>query len=83
MPEKDTFSVRIDPDKRARLDSLAARMDRPRSYLVSQAIDQFLDYHAWKADRVSEGAAAAERGETVEHDDLFEGLRDRYRAKPR
>ena len=83
MAEKDTFSVRLDPDKRTQLDNLASRMDRPRSYLVSQAIDQFLDYHAWKIERVTEGIAAAERGETVPHDLLFESLRDRYRAKPR
>jgi len=80
MAGKDTFSVRLDPDKRARLDRLAASMDRSRSYLVSQAIDHFLDYHAWKLERVTEGVEAAERGETVSHDILFERLRDRYRA---
>jgi len=83
LAKKDTFSVRLDPDKRARLDDLAARMDRPRSDLVTQAIDQFLDYHAWKVERVSEGMAAAGRGETVSHDLLFDHLRDRYRTKPR
>jgi len=83
MPEKDTFSVRLDPNKRKQLDSLAASMDRPRSYLVGQAIDQFLDYHVWKRERVEEGRAAADRGEFVAHDDLFEELRRRYRAKAR
>lgn len=82
MPERDTFSVRLDPEKRKQLDSLAARMDRPRSYLVGQAIDQYLDYHAWKLQRVAEGAAAADRGELVDHGDLFGELRRRYRAKP-
>lgn len=82
-PEKDTFSVRLDPEKRKQLDSLAAHMDRPRSYLVGQAIDQYLDYHAWKLERVAEGVAAADRGELVEHDELFGELRRRYRAKPR
>ena len=83
MPEKDTFSVRLDPEKRKQLDSLAARMDRPRSYLVGQAIDQYLDYHAWKLERVAEGIAAADRDELIDHDDLFGELRRRYRAKPR
>jgi len=83
MPEKDTFSVRLDPDKRKQLDRLAASMDRPRSYLIGQAIDQFLDYHAWKLERVEEGRAAADRGELVGHDDLFGELRSRYRPKPR
>lgn len=45
MPEEDTFSVRLEPDEREKLDSLAASMDRPRSHLVAQAIDHFLDYH--------------------------------------
>ena len=83
MAEKDTFSVRLDPEKREQLDSLAASMDRPRSYLVSQAIDQFLEYHAWKLERVEEGRAAADRGELVTHEHLFGELRHRYRAKPR
>ncbi len=80
MPEKDTFSVRLDAAKRQQLDSLAASMDRPRSYLVSQAIDQFLDYHEWKLHSVEEGRAAADRGELVSHDDLFGDLRRRYRS---
>lgn len=84
MAERNTFSVRLDPEKRQQLDRLAATMDRSRSYLVSQAIDQFLDYHAWKLDRVNEGLAAADRGELVSHDDLFGELRRRYSsAKPR
>ncbi len=84
MPEKDTFSVRLEPDKREKLDSLAASMDRPRSYLVAQAIDQFLDYHEWKLEQVEEGRAAADRGELVSHEELFDDLRSRYRRrKPR
>ncbi len=82
MAEKDAFSVRLEPEKRAQLDRLATRMDRPRSYLVSQAIDQFLEYHAWKLERVEEGRAAADCGELVAHEDLFGELRRRYRAKP-
>lgn len=77
MAEKETFSVRLDPERREQLDRLAESMDRPRSYLVNQAIDQFLDYHAWKLERVEEGRSAAERGELVPHDELFERLRGR------
>lgn len=83
MAEKDTFSVRLDPEKRRQLDSLAARLERSRSYLVGQAIDQYLDYHAWKLERVAEGVDAADRGELIAHDDLFAGLRRRSRAKRR
>lgn len=83
MAERETFSVRLDPEKREQLDRLAASMDRPRSYLVGQAIEQFLEYHAWKLKLVEEGLAAADRGDLVSHEDLFGKLRRRYRAKPR
>jgi len=81
MSEKNTFSVRLDPEKRKKLDSLAASMDRPRSYLVSEAIDRYLDYHAWKLECVEEGMAAADRGDLVDHDVLFRDLRNRYRRQ--
>jgi len=83
MSEKATFSIRLEREKRDQLDRLAERMDRPRSYLVGQAIDAYLAYHAWKLERVAEGAAAADRGELVEQDDVFGELRGRYRAKAR
>lgn len=84
MAGKDTFSVRLDPEQREQLDRLAASMDRPRSYVVSEAIAQYLDYHTWKLERVEEGKAAAERGELVDHDELFRDLRHRYgRHNPR
>jgi predicted transcriptional regulator len=83
LSDKDTFSVRIPPEARERLDALAATMDRPRSYLVKEAIDQYLAYHAWKIDRVREGIQAADRGELHSHDVLFRELRTRYAPKKR
>ena len=83
MEERDTFSVRLERGKRKELDRLAASMERPRSYVVKQAIDQYLEYHAWKSERVLDGQVAARRGNIVSHDDLFKKLRRRYRgSKP-
>lgn len=79
MAGKSTFSVRLDPEKRRVLDSLAESMDRPRSYLVEQAIDQYLEHHVWMLERIEEARAEADRGELIEHDDLFRELRERYR----
>jgi predicted transcriptional regulator len=81
MSEKEAFSVRIPAETRERLDALAHSMDRPRSYLVKEAIDQYLAYHAWKLDRVRAGIEAADRGEFHSHDALFMELRTRYTAK--
>jgi predicted transcriptional regulator len=83
MGDKSTFSVRLDPEKRRFLDELAENMDRPRSYLVEQAIDQYLEYHRWKTDRVAEGLADLDSGNTVPHEEVFAKLRRRRGSEPR
>lgn len=78
MTKKDTFSVRLDPEKRERLDRLAEAMDRSRSYLVKEAVEQYLDYHAWKLKQIREGLEAAEAGDSATQAEVFKDLRRRY-----
>lgn len=56
----EAFTVRSDSKKVKQLDKLASQMDRSRNYLVNQAIDQFLEIHAWQIDRTKEGIKAAD-----------------------
>ena len=58
----EAFSVRADSRKVRQLDKLAQRQDRSRNYLVNQAIDEFLELHAWQEVRVKEGIKAADEG---------------------
>ena len=53
----EAFTIRSDSKKVKQLDMLASQMDRSRSYLVNQAIDQLLEPHAWQIDRTVEGIA--------------------------
>lgn len=57
---KEAFTVRVDSKKVEQLDELAGKMDRSRNYLVNQAIDQFLEVHAWQIERTREGIKAAD-----------------------
>ena len=41
---------------------LASHMDRSRSFLFNQAIDQLLELHTWQIDRTIEGIEAADKG---------------------
>lgn len=59
----EAFSVRADRKKVQQLDKLAKQMDRSRNYLVNQAIDQLIEFHAWQDERVKEGIRAANKGE--------------------
>ncbi len=58
----EAFSVRANSKKVRQLDRLAKQQDRSRNYLVNQAIDQLLELHAWRVERVNEGITAADEG---------------------
>ncbi len=81
MSDTESFSVRVSPETRAKLDRLAASMERPRSYLVKEAINQYVAYHGWKAEWVAKGLAAAERGDFHDHDEVVGALRARIKDK--
>lgn len=72
------FTVRIDPEKQQRLDQLAQQLDRSRNYIVGQAIEEFLDAHAWQVEKIKAGLTAADRGEFAT-DAEMEQVFSRYR----
>ena len=59
------ITVRLDAEKRAALDALAAATDRGRGSLVSDALDAHLGAHRAQTARVEEGVRQAEAGEFV------------------
>lgn len=58
MP-KATITLRIEDDKRQALVQLAVALDRVRSYVLNQAIDAYLDVHAWQIEHIKEGLKQA------------------------
>ena len=58
----EAFSVRTESRKVKQLDKLAEQQDRSRNYLVNQAINQFLELHAWQEERIEAGVKAADEG---------------------
>lgn len=55
-------TVRIDEDMLGRLDSLAKNQDRPRSYLINQALKRFIEYEEWFVKEVKDGLKEVENG---------------------
>jgi predicted transcriptional regulator len=56
---REGITVRLDPEKRHRLDALAQALDRDRSYVVNEAIDAYLAVHDWQILHVAEGLRQA------------------------
>lgn len=74
-----TFTVRIAPEKQQQLDTLAQMLDRSRNWVVSQAIEQYLDLQSWHIEQIQQGIAEADRGDLVSHEDVMAGARAKIR----
>ena len=77
----EAFTVRTEPDIVHQLDHMADSLDRSRNYLVNQAIKEYLEAHAWQVEKITQGIAAADRGELVEHDDMMRELEELIEEK--
>ena len=77
MPQ-GIFTVRVSPEKQAQLDRLATLLDRSRTYLVSQAIDDYLDVHRWQIEQTKLAISEADAGDFAT-DDEIELLNARFR----
>lgn len=60
VPATINVTFRTEPEKRDELDKLAKSLDRDRSYLLNQAIDQYLDLHRWQLEQIEKGIADIE-----------------------
>ncbi len=74
MPRSVPLSLRISADKARRIEALAKATDRPKSWLLEQALDAYLESQAWQVARIERGLAEVRRGESVAHDAVAEWL---------
>jgi predicted transcriptional regulator len=78
-PEK-TISFRADAEKIDALDSLAAAQDRPRSYLINEAITNYIELHAYQDALVRKGLDDMRKGHVVSHEEVVRRLKSTGRA---
>ena len=57
------FTVRLPDDLTDKLDALAAKLDRSRSYVAVQAIGDFVEREAWQIAEIEAGLDDANRGD--------------------
>ena len=65
--EKQTVSFRLDSDKLAALDALADSIDRDRTYLLSEAVQAYLETQQWHLAQIEAGVAEADAGQVMGH----------------
>jgi predicted transcriptional regulator len=57
------FTVRLPDEIAKKLDALASKLDRSRSYVAAQAIGDFVEREAWQLEDIEAGLREAERGD--------------------
>jgi predicted transcriptional regulator len=75
MGNEKTVSFRTDSEKIDALDSLAVAQDRPRSYLINEAITNYIELHAYQDALVRKGLEQAQEGLVVSHEEVLGRLK--------
>ena len=78
-----TLSVRIDSDTKKRLEALAKRARRSKSFLAAEAIAAFVEAESWQLDEIQTGIEQLDRGRGVPHKDVANWLRSWGRKRER
>ena len=78
-----TLSVRIDEDVKKRLDALAGRARRSKSFLAAEAIAAFVEAESWQLDEMQAGLEELNQGRGVAHKDVSAWLRSWGRKRER
>jgi predicted transcriptional regulator len=76
-------SVQLDDDLVARLDQLAAALNRPRAWVIQQAIARYVEQEAWQVQAIAEALAEYRGGEAIAspHDEVMARLEATIRER--
>jgi RHH-type rel operon transcriptional repressor/antitoxin RelB len=64
----ETLSIRIDGETKKRLDLLARRSRRSKSFLAAEAITAYLEAEEWQLGEIQAGMKELDKGHAVDHD---------------
>jgi predicted transcriptional regulator len=76
-------SIRLSDELISRLDQLADALDRPRSWLIEQAVARYLDEEAWQVAAITEALDEYRRGEArlTPHEQVMADLQQQIRTR--
>ena len=78
-----TLSIRLDTDTKKRLDALAKRARRSKSFLAAEAIAAFVEAESWQLDEIQAAVKELDEGRGVPHKDVANWLRSWGRKRER
>ena len=71
----ETLSVRLDPSVKRKLEALAERSRRSKSFLAAEAISAYVEAEDWQLAEIKAGIKDMDSGKTVSHEKVSKWLR--------
>jgi predicted transcriptional regulator len=76
MSDSVMLSVRLPADLAGRLEALAGKKDRTKSYLVARALEDYIAAEEEFFAVIAQGESDADAGRLVDHEEVSRWLRD-------
>ncbi|MGV8125442.1 MAG: CopG family ribbon-helix-helix protein [Candidatus Xenobiia bacterium LiM19] len=74
---KNVMTVRVDAEVIKRLEKMARATARTKSFLVADAIEEYLSINEWQIEAIEKGILQAEKGALIPHEEV----RKKWEAK--
>lgn len=74
MLQTESMTIKASRKILARLDDIAASLDRSRNYVIHKALENFIETQNWQTARIRAGLKAARKGKTIDADEVFERI---------
>ncbi len=74
MQKTASLTVRVKPETRSRLEKLAASTQRSKSFVIEDALEQYLDVNEWQIQGIRQALAEADSpgAEFVDHAEVLQ-----------
>jgi len=75
MPESAVLTLRLDAKLKNQLDRLSKSMNRSRSFVAAQAIQEFVSVNEWQIAEIKKGIAEADAGDFATDEEMQQTIR--------
>jgi predicted transcriptional regulator len=75
MAKTAPLSIRLDADLNNRVAAVAVALDRPKSWVIEQAVQDFVSIQEWQLTAIDEGIRAADAGRVIPHEKVVAWVR--------
>lgn len=79
MADSKVLTLRLEPKLTKQLDKLAEATQRSRSFLIAEAVREYIALNEWQIEEIKKGVAEADRGEFASDEEVQKAFRKRSR----